>query len=84
MDIEKLMLSHNLRGLYDAIHQQEQTFCLDRGSLSMLKDFYLDAKYNFVTVSKQECQDCLNTMYDVLEQTYLENVMDYKLLISKE
>lgn len=74
VDIEKLMLSHNLRGLYSQIHQNDQQFCLDMGKLSMLKDFYYDAKYpgnNFVTVSKEECQECLDTMYDVIEQVNL-------------
>lgn len=64
-DIEKLMGSHNLRGLYDAIHQHETQFCLDRGKLSMLKYFYFDAKClgnNFVTVSREECQECLDTI----------------------
>lgn len=73
-DIEKLMISHNLRGLYDEISRNEPQFKLDRGKLSMLKDFYFDAKYpgnNFVTVSKQECQECLDTMYDVIYQTNL-------------
>lgn len=70
--IEKLMHSHNLRALYDAIHEVEAEYCLNRGMLSMLKDFYFDAKYpgdNFVTVSKQDCQECLDTMYEVVEQT---------------
>lgn len=70
--IEKLMHTHNLRALYDAIHVVEPDYCLNRGLLSMLKDFYFDAKYpgdNFVNVSRQDCQDCLDVMYDVVEQT---------------
>lgn len=70
--IEKLMHSHNLRALYDAIHEQEPEYCLDRARLSMLKDFYFDAKYpgdNFVNVTNQDCQECLDMMYDVAEQT---------------
>lgn len=70
--IEKLMHTHNLRALYDAVHNIEPQYELDRGKLSMLKDFYFDAKYpgdNFVTVTKQDCQECLDTMYDVVSQT---------------
>lgn len=35
---------------------------LDRGMLSLLKDYYFDAKYpgdTFVTVTKLEAQDCM-------------------------
>lgn len=70
VDIEKLMTSHNLRGLYDAIHRIEPSFVFDRNRLSTLKDYYYDARYpgdNFVTVTKEECMDAVHTMYDVVK-----------------
>lgn len=73
-DIDKLMHSHNLRALYDKVHQVDADFLLDRGKLSMLKDYYFDAKYpgdNFVTVTKDECIECVQTMYTVVQQVNL-------------
>lgn len=69
--IEKLMLSHNLRAIYDAIHEQESDFILDRNALSTLKDYYFDARYpgdNFVTVSKNEFLEVLGTLSDVVSE----------------
>lgn len=71
IDVESLLKSHNLRALYDKIHQAEPDFVLDRNALSTLKDYYFDAKYpgdNFVSVTREECQECLEIMYDVIEQ----------------
>lgn len=42
--IEKLMTTHNLRAIYTEINKVESDFILDKGKLSMLKDFYFDAK----------------------------------------
>lgn len=70
-EIDRLMKSNNLRALYDEIHKIVPYFVLDRGSLSMLKDYYFDAKYpgdNFVTVTREECQDCVDILYAVIEQ----------------
>ncbi len=72
MEAEHLLKSHNLRALYDSIRRQEPEFALNRDALSTLKDYYFDAKYpgeNFVTVTREECSECLNTMYCVIEQT---------------
>lgn len=69
--IEKLMLSHNLRAIYDAIHEQDSDFILDRNALSTLKDYYFDSRYpgdNFVTVSKDEFLDILGTLIDVVAE----------------
>ena len=69
--IEKLMLSHNLRALYDEIHKVEPSFKLDRGQLSMLKDYYFDAKYpgdNFVIVSQDDCDAALTVMYATVNE----------------
>ena len=71
-DIDKLLHSHNLRAIYDRIHRECDSFCLDRGHLSILKDYYFDAKYpgdNFVDVTEEECRECIEVMYDVIEQT---------------
>lgn len=68
-----LMHSHNLRALYDSVRVQYKEPALDRGALSMLKDYYFDAKYpgeNFVTVTKEECAECLETMYQVIEYVH--------------
>lgn len=70
LGIEGLMHTHNLRGLYDAIHSVESSFILDRGELSILKDLYFDAKYpgdNFVSVTKEMCEESLSVMYDTIE-----------------
>jgi len=72
MGAENLLKSHNLRALYDRIHEQEPEYVINRDSLSTLKDYYFDAKYpgeNFVTVTREECSECLETMYSVIEQT---------------
>lgn len=71
-ELDKLLRSHNLRAIYDKIHNVYPEFCLDRGSLSILKDFYFDAKYpgdNFVTVTFDECAECIGIMYDAIEET---------------
>lgn len=70
--IEKLMQSHNLRAIYTEIHNSEPDFVLNKSDLSMLKDFYFDAKYpgdNFVEVDKESCQECLDIMYSVIDET---------------
>lgn len=72
-DVDKLMHTHNLRGIYDAIHRIRPDFNLDRGALSMLKDFYFDAKYhgdNFVVVDRETCEECLATMYDCIREVH--------------
>ena len=72
-DADKLMHTHNLRGIYDAIHKIRPDFNLDRGALSMLKDFYFDAKYpgdNFVVVDRETCEKCLATMYDCIREVH--------------
>lgn len=69
--IDKLMHAHNLRALYDQIHRVIPEFVLDRGNLSMLKDYYFDARYpgdNFVTVTKEESDECLRVTLEVVEQ----------------
>ena len=71
INIEKLMTSHNLRALYDAIHEVDSGFNLDRRALSLLKDYYYDARYpgdNFVTVTKDEFIDLLNILNSVIRE----------------
>ena len=66
---EALLHSHNLRGIYDKIHSIDSNFILNRGDLSILKDIYFDAKYpgdNFVTVTREECEDYLRILNDVI------------------
>lgn len=67
--IEKLMESHNLRGLYDAVHNEDSDFTLNRDALSTLKDYYFDTRYpgdNFVNVTVDELVNALNTMQSVV------------------
>lgn len=73
--IEKLMNGHNLRALYIAIHNVLPSFLLNKGSLSMLKDYYFDAKYpgdNFVMVDRESCIECLEIMYDTIKAVNTE------------
>ena len=68
------MQSHNLRALYQEIKNYDSAYMLDKYKLSMLKDFYFDARYpgdNFIEVDKETCNDCLDIMYEVLAQTNL-------------
>ena len=67
---EPLLRSHNLRALYDLVYSQYPVMSLNRGDLSMLKDYYFDAKYpgdNSVTVTKAECIQCLDIMYGAVD-----------------
>ena len=66
----KLMQSHNLRALYIEIYKTDTNFNIDKRALSMLKDYYFDAKYpgeNYVDVDKESCNECLEIMYDTIE-----------------
>lgn len=68
---EKIMRSHNLKLIYDKIHEQIPNFILDRHGLASLKDYYFDTKYpgdNFVNVTREECNDNLRIAYDVVEE----------------
>ncbi len=65
----KLLTTHNLRALYTEIHKEDSEFVLDKGALSMLKDFYYDAKYpgdNYVDVDEESCIECLEIMYSTI------------------
>lgn len=72
VDCRHLMRSHNLRALYDLVYNEYPVLPVNRGDLSMLKDYYFDAKYpgdSFVNVTEAECSQCLNTMYEVIDYT---------------
>lgn len=73
VDPFKLLASHNLRALYLEVHKEDPDFLLDKGGLSMLKDFYYDAKYpgdNYVDVDEESCVECLEIMYDAIEMVH--------------
>lgn len=73
IDPFKLLTTHNLRALYIEIHRIDPEFSLDKGGLSMLKDFYYDAKYpgdNYVDVDEESCMECLTIMYDTIEMVH--------------
>lgn len=88
-DVDKLLRSHNLRAIYDRIKMEVGDFSLDRGELSILKDYYFDAKYpgdNFVNVTREECAECLEMMYRVIEETNrfrMKNQMEIKNIEKK-
>lgn len=70
-ECKAVLQSHNLKNMYTMIHEVVPSFELNRSDLALLKDYYYDAKYpgeNFVRVTKEACQECINIMYDVLEQ----------------
>lgn len=70
VDPFKLLATHNLRALYLEIHQEDPNFILNKGELSLLKDFYYDAKYpgdNYVDVDYGSCSECLEIMYDTIQ-----------------
>lgn len=71
VDIEKLMYSHNIHVLYDAIRKHGEDYHLDRNALSTLKD-YFDTCYpgdNFVEITCKGLIDALQTMLCVVEET---------------
>ena len=68
---ESLLRSCNLRLLFDEIKLVIPTFDLDSGQLSILKDLYFEANYpgdDFVLVSREECERCLELMYDCIDK----------------
>lgn len=68
--IEKLMVSNNLRAIYDVIHREDSDFVFDRNKLSTLKDYFYDLRYPndcFINVTRDECADAVKTMYEVVE-----------------
>ncbi|MEY8335810.1 HEPN domain-containing protein [Lachnospiraceae bacterium 47-T17] len=69
VDIEKLLKSHNIRGIYDMIHRVEPDFVLDRNGLSTLKDYYYDTQYpgeNFIIVTEEELLEAYEIMLSVV------------------
>lgn len=66
----QLLNTNNLRAIYVEINKVDNTFILNKGDLSMLKDMYFDTRYpcdNFVIVTGKECNEMLNIMYDTFE-----------------
>lgn len=67
-DIQKLMVSHNLRGIYDAIRCSDTTLVLDRKELALLTDYYYDTRYpgdNFAIVSAEGLREAVEIMIDI-------------------
>ena len=70
-NINRLMHSSDLRVLYNQIHKVVPEFVLDSSDLAMLTDYYYSARYpgdNFVTVTKEESDECLKVTLEVVEQ----------------
>lgn len=70
-DPEDILKSHNLKRIYREIKKNEPNFKLEEKDLSMLKDYYFDARYpgdDYIDVTKEECVECLDIMYDVIAE----------------
>lgn len=70
-DAMDALRTHNLRKINSVILKNGLDLHLDPKDLAYLKDFYFDAKYpgeNFVVVSREECEECLEIMYTVLQE----------------
>lgn len=68
---QRVMRGHNLKQIYDRIHEQMPDFILDRHALASLKDYYYDTKYpgdNFVNVTREECNDNLQIVYAAVQE----------------
>jgi len=69
-EAESLLCGHNLRKIYEAIPKDEG-MKLSIRDLSFLKDQYFETRYpgdNFVIVTREECSECLEIMYEVVSQ----------------
>ena len=65
-----VMNSHNLRRLNTDILHTGVDLQLDNRALSMLKDYYFEARYpgdEFIVVSKEECAECVDILNSVIE-----------------
>lgn len=70
-DAKTVINSHNLRQIYNAINQEKKVLELDIAKLSLLKDYYFEARYpgdNFTNVSKEEFGMAYLTLIDVLNE----------------
>ena len=66
---EKLLKSHNLRSIANHIYEDEGIE-FNEEQMAYLKDFYFDARYpgeDYINVSKEQCNKCLQIMYDVID-----------------
>lgn len=68
-DIEEILKTHNLKKIYTAIQRESDEFTnLNARDLAYLKDYYFEAKYpgdDFITVTLEQCNECLEIMYEV-------------------
>lgn len=68
---DTLKESFNLLAIYEKIHEISPNFILNRGDLSMLEDYYLNAGSpgsSFVIIDRTSCESCLDIMYTVLDE----------------
>ena len=88
-DVMDVLRTHNLRKINSVILKNGLDLHVDPRELAYLKDFYFDAKYpgeNFVVVNREECEECLEIMYTVLQEVnnYRSNsgytITDYSLV----
>ena len=69
-DAKTIINSHNLRQIYSAI-DEEELINLDMAKLSLLKDYYFEARYpgdSFISVKKKEFEMAYLTVIDVLNE----------------
>lgn len=70
-DAKSIINSPNLKHIYNAINENEEVINLDIAKLSLLKDYYFDARYpgdNFTNVSKEEFEMAYSILIDVLNE----------------
>ncbi len=70
-DISDLLRKHNMKKMASKLNECYPELNLDTIGLAYLTDFYFDARYpgdDFYTVSKEEFEKCLATMYDTVNK----------------
>lgn len=68
---ERTLKTHNLVNLYRIIEDCAIALDLDEGSLSILKDYYFNAKYpgdEFIVVTKDRAEKCVLMVEEIREK----------------
>ncbi|HHT97799.1 MAG TPA: HEPN domain-containing protein [Clostridiales bacterium] len=66
-----VLKTHNLTKLYRIIMESGIDLEIERGDLSLLKDYYFNSRYpgdNFIAVSQQEARECIDLVELVKEK----------------
>ena len=71
LEADNSLKTHNLVKLNKVLIESGIDLVLDKGKISILKDYYFGAKYpgdNFIWVSKDEADECIELAYEVKEK----------------